>query len=111
MVTGLPIGPEFGLRLFILGVTVKLTELLVWPATLMTTGPVVVPEGTGTVMLVALQLVGVAAVPLKVIVLVPWVAPKLVPVTVIGVPMPAAFGDRLLIEGDAAGLGIVTTES
>jgi hypothetical protein len=35
------------------------------------TGPVVALAGTGTAMLVALQLEGVAAVPLKVTVLVP----------------------------------------
>jgi hypothetical protein len=39
-------------------------------------------------MLVALQLVGVPAVPLNVTVLVPWVAPKFAPVIVTGVPTP-----------------------
>jgi len=52
-------------------VTVKLTPLLATPPTVMTTLPVVAPVGTGTAMLVAPQLVGVAAVPLKVTVLVP----------------------------------------
>ena len=42
--------------------------------------------GTGTTMLVALQLVGVAAVPLNFTVLVPCVAPKFVPVIVTDVP-------------------------
>ena len=54
-----------------MGVTVKLTPLLACPSTVTTTGPVVLPAGTGTEILVALQLVGVAAVPLKVTVLVP----------------------------------------
>ena len=47
-----------------------------------TTLPVVAPAGTGTTMLVADQVVGVAVVPLNVTVLVPFVAPKLVPVIV-----------------------------
>jgi hypothetical protein len=38
--------------------------------------------GTGTSMLVAVQLVGVPSVELKVTVLVPWVAPKFTPVIV-----------------------------
>ena len=71
MVTESPTAPEVGERLFIFGATVKVTALLADPPTLTTTDPVVAPEGTGATMLVALQLVGVAAVPLKVIVLVP----------------------------------------
>ena len=50
---------------------VKVTPLLAWLLTVTTTGPVVAPDGTEAEMLVALQLVGVAAVPLKVTVLVP----------------------------------------
>jgi hypothetical protein len=66
---------------------VKLTPLLATPPTVTTTFPVVAPVGTGTAMLVALQLVGVpAAVPLNVTVLVPCVIPKFVPVIVTGVP-------------------------
>jgi len=53
------------------GVTVKLTPLLATPPTVTTTFPVVAPAGTGVTMLVALQLVGVAAVPLNLTVLVP----------------------------------------
>ena len=45
--------------------TVKLTPLLATPPTVTTTFPVVAPAGTGATMLVALQLVGVAAVPLN----------------------------------------------
>ena len=56
------------------------------PPTVTTTLPVVAPAGTGATMLVALQLVGVAAVPLNVTVLVPCVAPKFVPVIVTEVP-------------------------
>jgi hypothetical protein len=71
IVTEVPTTPEAGDRLSILGVTVKVTLLLAWPPIVTTTGPVVALTGTGTVMLVALQLVGVAVVPLKVTVLVP----------------------------------------
>jgi len=50
-------------------------------------------------MLVALQLVGVAAVPLKVRVLVPCVAPNAVPVTVIDVPAAPDVVERLVMFG------------
>jgi len=56
------------------GVTVKPTPLLCTPLTLTTTLPVVAPLGTVAVMLVALQLVTEAAIPLNISVLVPWVA-------------------------------------
>ena len=46
-------------------VTVKGTPLLTVPPTVTVTGPVVAPSGTGITMLAAAQLVGVAAVPLK----------------------------------------------
>jgi hypothetical protein len=68
-------------------VTVKLTPLLATPPTVTTTFPVVAPVGTGTAMLVALQLVGVPAVPLNVTVLVLCVVPKFVPVIVTAVPI------------------------
>jgi len=60
-------------------VTVNDTPLLARPLTVTTTLPVVAPVGTGTTMLVADQLVDVAGVPLNVTVLLPCVAPKLVP--------------------------------
>ena len=53
------------------GMTVNATALLATPPTVTTTLPVVAPLGTGTMMLVALQLVGVAGALLNVIVLVP----------------------------------------
>jgi len=73
MATAAPITPEFGVRLLMLGgtMTVKVTLLLDTPPTVTTTEPVVAPVGTGTAMLVALQLVGAAAIPLNVTVLVP----------------------------------------
>jgi hypothetical protein len=52
-------------------VTVKFAPLLVTPPTVTSTLPVVAPVGTGTTMVVAFQLVGVAAVPLNVTVLAP----------------------------------------
>ena len=51
--------------------TVNDTPLLDTPLTVTTTLPVVAPVGTGATIDVALQLVGVAAVPLKVTVLLP----------------------------------------
>jgi hypothetical protein len=78
---------------------VKITPLLATPPTVTTTGPVLAPAGTGTTMLVALQLVGVAAVPLKVTVLVPCVAPKLEPLIVTDVPIGPDVGERLVMVG------------
>ena len=77
-------------------VTVKLTPLLATPPTVTTTFPVVAPFGTGATILVALQLVGVAAVRLNVTV--PAV-PKLVPVMVTTVPTGPEDGLRFVIFG------------
>ena len=63
-------------------VTVKLIPLLATPPTVTTTFPLVAPAGTFTAMLAALHSVAVAAVPLKVTVLVPWLAPKFVPLMI-----------------------------
>src|SRR5258708_14170813 len=79
--------------------TVNGTPLLAWPPTVTTTLPVVAPAGTGTTILVALQLVGVAAVPLNVTVLVPCVPPKFAPVIVTGVPIAPDVGFRLVMLG------------
>lgn len=81
------------------GVTVKPTPLLATPPTVTTTLPVVAPEGTGARMLVPVQLVGVAAVPLKLAVLVPCVDPKFVPVIVTDVPTAPEVGERLVMVG------------
>ena len=75
--------------------------MLATPPTVTTTFPVVAPLGTGTTMLVALQLVGVAAVPLNFTVLVPCVAPKFVPVIVTDVPTGPDVGDKLVMLGAA----------
>jgi hypothetical protein len=96
IVTEAPTGPEFGLKLVMLGggMTVKTTPLLATPPTVTTTFPAVAPAGTGTTILVALQLIGVAAVPLNVTVLVPCDAPKFVPVIVTEVPTGPEVGLR-----------------
>jgi hypothetical protein len=73
IVTALPIVPNVGERLVMLGepVTVKSIWLLATPDTLTTTLPVVAPDGTRTTIAPVLQLVGVAGVPLNTIVLDP----------------------------------------
>ena len=81
------------------GSTVKLTPFVATPLAFTTTFPVVAPLGTGTAMLDALQLLGVAAVPLKVTVLEPCVEPKFVPAIVTEAPTGADVGDRLLMVG------------
>src|SRR5450759_4987188 len=80
-------------------VTVKVDPLLTAPPTVTITLPVVAPAGTGTPMPVALQPVGVAAVPLKVTVLAPWLAPKFAPAIVTDPPTTPAAGVRLVMLG------------
>jgi hypothetical protein len=100
IVTEVPIGPEEGERVVMLGgMTVNATPLLGTPPTVTTTLPVVAPLGTGTTMLVLLQLAGVAGVPLKVTALVPCDAPKFVPVIVSEVPTGPNVGFKLVIVG------------
>jgi len=101
IVTDDPTAPEEGLRLVMFGVgkTVNATPLLATPDTNTTTFPVVAPLGTDTTMLVALQLVGVAVVPLNVTMPVPCVAPKFVPVIVTDVPTAPEVGFKLVILG------------
>src|SRR6266566_1917319 len=101
IVTAAPTGPEAGFMLVMLGgaTTVKLTPLLATPATVTTTFPVVAPAGTGATMLVLLQLVGVAGVPLNVTVLPPCAPPKFVPPILTDVPAPPDVGDRLVMLG------------
>src|SRR6267378_1640177 len=109
MVTDVPTTPDVGFRLMMLGadeVTVKFTPLLMSPAEppplgalVTTTFPVAAPLGTGTIMLVALQLVGVPAVPLKVTALAPCVAPKFAPLMVTDVPTAPDVGFKLVMLG------------
>src|SRR2546425_411971 len=101
-VTDVPTTPDVGFRLVMLGgggVTVKFIPLLATPPTVTTTLPVVAPAGAGATMLVALQLVGVPAVPLRVSVLVPCVAPKFAPVIATDVPSTPDVGFKLVILG------------
>jgi hypothetical protein len=90
-------------------IAVKFTPLLEIAFTVTTTGPVVAPDGTGAAMLVSLQLVGVAGVPLKVTVLLPSELPIFSPAT--GVPTSPEFGVRLVIWGAGSGNGTLTCES
>ena len=101
IVTEVPTTPELGDRLVILGVskTVNNVPVLGTPLTVTTTLPVIAPFGTGTAMLLALQLVGVAVVPLNVTVLDPCVDPKFVPVIVTDVPTVPEFVERFVIPG------------
>lgn len=97
MVTGVPIVPADGLMLLMNGDgegTVKITWLLPtpWTVTHNRSFPIAAPAGTGTVMLVSLQLVGVPFTPANETMLVPWVAPKNVPVMVTTVPAGPEVG-------------------
>jgi hypothetical protein len=100
MVTAVPIAPEVGERLVMLGLsTVKFIPLLFTPLANTTTLPVVALLGTVTTMLVALQLVTVAGVPLKRTVPDPCVETKFPPVIVTAVPTPPEVTDRLVMLG------------
>ncbi len=102
MTTAAPTGPEVGDRLKMLGwvITVKGTPLLAKPLAVTTTFPVVAPLGTVTVTLPSLQLEALPAlVPLKVTVLLPWLAPKPLPAMARVVPTHPEVGDRLKMLG------------
>jgi hypothetical protein len=100
-VTAAPTAPDEGERLEMLGVgrTVKLTPLLAWLETVTTTFPVVAPVGTVATILVELQLVMLAVVPLNFTVLLPCEDPKVVPAIVIEAPTAPELGVRLLMWG------------
>lgn len=101
MITGTPTAADEDDKPVMLGVgsTVKGAPALDTPFTVTTTGPVVAAAGTGTTIEIALQLVGVAAVPLKVTVLVLWVGPKFVPVMVTGVFTALEVGESVVMDG------------
>lgn len=103
IVTDAPTAPDVGDRLLMLaaGTTVKLWPLLAVPETVTTTFPVVAPVGTVAVILVVLQLVIVAVVPLNLTVLLPCVEPNPEPATVTDAPIAPDVGERLVIEGAA----------
>jgi len=104
IVTAVPTFPDVGFKLVIEGpdvvVTVKFTPLLATPFTVTLTVPVVAPAGTDVAMFVGLQLVGVAARPLNVTVLVPCVDPKFIPAIVTGLPTGPEVEDRFEIKGN-----------
>ena len=103
IVTDVPTSPDVADKPTMLGagpVTVKFTPLLAAPATVTMTFPVTAPFGTGTTMLVALQLVGVANAALNFNVLAPCVAPKFVPVIVTDAPIGPEVGLRPVIIGE-----------
>ena len=61
--------------------------------------PAVAPLGTKVTILVSLQVEGAATVPLKLTVLAPWDAPKLVPVIVTDVPTAPEVGESPVMAG------------
>ena len=85
------------------GITVKVTPLLFVPFTRTTTPPVTALDGTGTAILVLLQLVGMPVTPLpplaNVTVLVPCVVPKFCPLIVRGVPTGPDVDERVVMHG------------
>jgi len=100
IVTTVPIVPEVGAKVVIVGVggTVKVTPLLATPPTVTTTVPVAALEGTVAVMLVALQFVNTVAAPLpNVTVLVPWLDPNPLPAMITLLPAAPDVGDKLVM--------------
>jgi hypothetical protein len=71
----------------------------VWPPTVTEIGPELAPAGTCATINVALQLLGVAVVPLNTTVLLPCAEPKFVPVIVTDVPTAPAVGDKFVMMG------------
>jgi hypothetical protein len=99
MVTAALTTPDVGVSDVMIAGTTKFGPLLACVPTVTITFPVVVPTGTVVTMLVALQTVGTAVVPLNVSVLVPCVAPKFVPVIVTVAPTAPKAGVSRLITG------------
>jgi hypothetical protein len=97
--TGAPVG-EIEVIFGTGRLSVKVDGLLAWPFTVTTTPPVLAPLGTLVEMLVELQFVTTAGVPLNVTVLLCWVGPKLLPEIVTAVPTDPLFGERLIVGGD-----------
>jgi hypothetical protein len=103
IVTNAPTAPDVGEILVMVGgaITVKATPELLTPETVTTTLPVVAPLGTVVLILVSLQMVGVAVVPLNLSVLLPCDTPKFDPEMVIESPTIPEFGDKPEIAGVA----------
>jgi hypothetical protein len=103
MVNDVPTGPDVGLTLLMFGGgtgTVKLSPLLAWPETVTTTLPVIAPVGTGTTMLVVLQLVGVPTTPPPNVTALEFcTGPKFVPEIITAVPTGPDPGFSMTIAG------------
>jgi len=99
IVIGAPAIPDVGETAAITGGTVNVTPLLVAPPTRTVIDPAEAPLGTGTVMLVALQLDGLLGTPLNKTLLDPCVVPKFDPVIVTAVPTGPESGEILAMLG------------
>lgn len=99
IVTDAPIDAAEGLRLEMLGMTVKATALLATPATVTMTLPVSAPAGSGVTIVLGPQEVGVAATPLNETVLVPCVEPKPPPLITTDCPNGPDAGLRFVMLG------------
>ena len=97
IVMDIPTVPEVVDKLEMIGDddTVNSIPLLPAPPTVTTTFPDVAVLGTGTSILLGVQFVGAAVVPLKVTVLVPCVDPKFSPKMVTKAVGTAIFGDKV----------------
>jgi hypothetical protein len=116
MVTVVPTGPELGDRLCMPGVSIKGSAFEFTPPTVTTNegpGPGETqfkPLGTVAVTESSLQLATVAAYPLNVTELLPWLAPKLLPEMVTDEPTGPDAGERLtMFGGPGAGAGWTVT--
>jgi hypothetical protein len=104
IVTAAPAAPLVGESdvMIAAGTTVNVGPVAVAPPTVTVTAPVVAPAGTVVTMLEFDHDVGVAAVPLKLTVLVPCVAPKFVPLIVTDAPTAPLVGAIDVMVGAAA---------
>lgn len=96
-----PTAPSFGMKLVMVGVgTIKFAELVpIIPLTVTDIGPAVAPNGTEVVMLVVVDAVTTAVVPLKSTVFSAGVLLKLLPVIVTVIPNPPVSGVKEDIKG------------
>src|SRR5439155_6601003 len=97
--TTVPARPNAGESVEILGPTTNGMPLLPNPPTETTTGPVVAPAGTGALIVLAVQAVGVAMTPLNATLLLPRAVPKFVPAIVTAVPRLPDVGEMLEMRG------------
>lgn len=108
IVTAVPTPPDVGDKVVMVGAATNCSPLLAIPFTVTTTFPVVTPEGAGSTILAALQLVGVPVTcPLNVTMLVPWDAPKRLPLMVTGVAALPEVGEMLVIIGADVSVNVI----